>query len=347
VKVMLLGRDTAPSKAFTLLASELGSRSCEVFLYAGENGADEYRRHISNPVSAVNVLLLGMSSSEKLAADEIYAAETAAKLGVPYGFYADTFGVINHPWFSHLREGASFVFVINEKEAEAARKIFPTALVVVSGNPTWEDFFTPKLSREEARSRLEVREGENMVLCPGGKSLAINMLCWGGVIEALSSEPVAEMWKVFLSVHPMDANGADAYRELAKYSKRVPVRIMTKDHMSSSDMIPGSDFVIESASTVGIEAACQRKPVIEYFSEIGLTRLEGDTGSRSWDLCESGAALRVVGNPNNLISVIHQVLLYGGGKEMRSRQEELYPAPPEKGAAVRTMAAVLMEMSKK
>ncbi|TSC89636.1 MAG: hypothetical protein G01um10143_126 [Parcubacteria group bacterium Gr01-1014_3] len=348
MRVGLVGHDVAPTQAFRRIQEALVSRDNDVvsFVADGKPFANSKEEIISSAKQA-DVILLGMSSSADLAKEEVAVAEMAAEIGIPFGFYADTYKCHRRPWFGHLREKANAVFVINENEAISARELFPNAKVVVSGNPEWEDFFSPKFSREEIRAKLEVADDQRMILCPGGKNLAVNMLHWGSVIEALAMAPVNEIWKVFLSVHPGDTNGADAYKDLVKWSKRVLVRVVTKDYLSASDMLPAADFVIESASTIAIEAACQRKPVISYFSEIALGRLEDGSGSRNYELCELGVTYQVNGSPEKLLSTIRDILLYGSGLAMERRQEQVYSKPPEKGAAVKMMIETLTELAHK
>lgn len=347
MRVLLVARDVAPSQALERLREVLLLRLDDVHSFLG------YGKPISNSYNSrliterPCVVLCGMSSFAEVAKDEIAVAEVAARMGMPYGFYADTYGSAQRPHFEHLRKEASFIFVINGEEAKTARELYPNAKVVVSGNPMWEDFFIPKLSREEVRSKFEVDNDEYMVLCPGGKSLTIDTLHWGAVIEALSMEPTAEKWKVFFSAHPGSQYLPEDYTELINYSKRVSVRLVAKDFMSASDMLPGVDIVINSASTIGIEAACQRKPVIEYFTEIALARLEESIHSRNWPTWELGVAAKVNGNPERLLCKIRDLLFYGGFVSMRKRQEEVYPAPQEKGSAVRKMVETLMMIKRR
>lgn len=333
MKVALVATDTAPKAAFARLEPALKEAGIE----------------ISSLVKDADVILAGMSSSLKLAEKELEAVEIAETDGKPFGFYADTYGTIRRPWFERFRKSASFVFVINDNEAIDAKGIFPNAKVVISGNPMWEDFFNPKLSRAEARAKLEVVEDCKVVLCPGGKNFIINILHFGAVIDAMNRAAdnlkyrnKNNNFKVVFALHPGDQNKMEAYADLSKYS-RVPVFIMTKEHASTSLILPGCDLVVESASTLGIEAACQRIPVIDYFTETALSRLEEATGSREWDLCKAGAAIRVL-DTDTLEAGI--VLLVENSKivTLQVRQEMAFPKPPEKGAAIRAMVRTLQEL---
>lgn len=366
MKIVLVGRDQAPAGALKKVQEYLASlsndgNSYKVLDFLGDGQFT--KESVGERVLTADVLLVGMSSSADLAEKEICAAETAVRAHTPFGFYADTFGCYKRPWFAKLRDKASFVFVVDKKEAESARELFPNAKVVASGNPMWEDFFTPKLSREEVRERLGVEDGQRMILCPGGKLLAVNMQHFGGVISAahmLGMNP--KDWKIVLAIHPGDGNYdglyklekkkdsdeyehkriENIYKDLAEYSK-VPVVVVPKSQMPTPHIIPGCDVVVESASTIGIEVVCQRKPVTEFFTETALNRLEETGIGRSYELCEQGVAREVSYNPAELANAILDLVVYDGFREMRKRQEEYYPPPSEKGEAIRKMVATLVE----
>ncbi len=351
MRVLLVARDKAPSDAFVKLTSALFEAKADYEAPIGGGfPIGVPMSDFAEKVKSSDAVLCGMSSTPGLAKEEIVAAEAAAAMGVPFGFYADTFGAIKRPWFAHLGNNASFIFVINGKEAAAAREIFPNARIVVSGNPMWEDFFTPKLPREEVRRRLEIMDRQRVILCPGGKLPVVNIQHFGGTISAANM-----MYKypddcvVVLSVHPGDEyyrKDPHIYDGLARYSK-TPVLIVPQERMSGSELIAGCDVVVESASTIGIEAVCQRKPVIEFFSETALGRLEELTGSREWELCcEQGVAENILYDPSALSSAMHNALVGSDAALLRKLQEELYPAPKEKGIAIRMMVDALRSFAK-
>ena len=347
MKVALVGQMVASTQAFTRLKSHLEQSGFVVdAILADGKPFSDLVAVIEERVSQADVVLIGMTSEERLSGGELAAAGIAYKMKIPFGFYSDTFGTFRRPWFKNCRDKASFLFVINEEEAKLAREFFLNARIVVSGNPLWEAFFFPKYTREEVRSRLGVTEDDWMILCPAGKNLTVNLLHLGGVIEALSrlhKDPSHH--KVFFSKHPGDPNSADTYIDLVKYS-RSPFRVVTKEEFSGSDMIAGADIVIESASTMGIEAACQRVPVIEYFTEIALNRLEEANGVREWELVRLGAAREVRGNVTHLFNAILVLLFYDGGdKKLREVQERVFPKPAELGTSLKIMTEVLKEFS--
>ncbi len=344
MKVLLVAHDTAPSAVLARLASELRALGLEVLEILGHGKPLMHSyADIEKSVLESQAVVLGMSSSEELSKEEIHAARTAFQEAIPYGFYADTYDCQFRPWFDGLKSGASFLFVINQEEGRKAKKLFHRAEIVVSGNPLWEDFHFPRVSYEEVRQRFGVKPEEIMVLCPGGKSLAVNMLHFSGVIEAVGFSKLSTLkrCKIFLALHPGDLNSKSAYDDLVAFSP-IPVVVITKEVMSVSDLVSGSDMVVESASTVGIEAAHQRKPVINYFSELALQRLEKVSGSREWMPCKLGVAAEVRGSPQELGLRMYKLLIMNEFIPMRIRQEEMYPRPSVKGTALRLMREVIM-----
>lgn len=347
MKTVMIARDLAPSKAFELLPEELMVKTILQnisHLGYGRPFKDSLE-DILEDVASSDLLLLGMSSSVELAKEEVAAGKLAKKLGIPYGFYADIFNCHNRPWFADLRNDARFLFVINEDEAEKSREVFPNAEIIVSGNPLGESFFFPKRNYSEVRNKLGVNDDEVMIMCPAGKNLTVNVLHFGGVIEAVHTLHHESLkYKVFLALHPGDPNEPSTYEDLVAFSK-VPVCLITNDIMSPSDLLVGSDLVIESASTICIEAACQRKPVISFFTEIALKRMEEISGTRNWDPCEKGISEAVYGNSKKLSSIIPYILSNEGFTQMRQNQEETYPEPKRKGVAVYLITETLKKLA--
>lgn len=363
MKVVLVARDIAPSNAFKMVVAEfLGNswlpshtsvlvKGAELFVGSGKP-LKATEDEIAAAVKSADVVLVGISSSAELAKEELVACKVAKEASVPYGLYADTFGcAVNRNWFDHVRAEASFVFVLNGKEAEEARKVFSKAKVVASGNPTWDDFFYPKLTREESRAKLGIKDDEVFVLCPGGKSLAINIQHWGFVIEALDfmngSEYAPRKWNVIFSRHPGDQSAPDAYAELVKFSD-IQAKVVAPDEMKTSDMIPGMDVMVSCCSTVEIEAVCQRKPVISYIPHTGLVRMRTTMGDK-WEPVEQGVVISSTpGCTFDLADSIDDLLTLDvwNNSFVRSKQEALYPKPTEKGVALRAIIGTLQEFAK-
>jgi len=127
--------------------------------------------------------------------------------------------------------------------------------------------------------------------------------------------------------------------------KSFAINPITKEEIPTSDMIPGCDILIESASTAGIEAACQRVPVVDYFTDIAINRLEASGGSRTWKPCELGVAIetRDIGNLRGVISG----LLSGNyiAKKMKKRQEIIFCKPFKRGSVAKTIADTLISFA--
>ena len=197
------------------------------------------------------------------------------------------------------------------------------------------------------RQKLGITDKQKMILAPGGKCLAQNMLLFGGVIEAANSMHIGQI--VVLTLHPGDTNPSEIYADLVKYS-RTPVLVIPKEMLSGPEMIPGCDVVVQSGSTIGIEAACQRKPVIEYLTYVGLGNWERQTGSRKMETIELGIA-RVasasLGRGVDDMTYFVEALTNsqsGLGPQLMRQQKKVFPQPAEKGAAVKTIISALREI---
>ena len=208
LRVVMVGRDAAPSRCFQKLVSALTERSIESALFVGDGkplkeSPDDIRAAI---VGGASLVLVGMSSSKELAEPEIVAATAASGAGIPYGFYLDIPRCANREWFGDLRDGAAFFFAPNEGDAENVRKSHPKAQVTVTGNPLREESFFLPFSRAEVRLRLGIAEDEQLILVSLGKSPMAN----AGVCERLYdelaqfSEGKKKLLRVFLSFHPGD-----------------------------------------------------------------------------------------------------------------------------------------------
>lgn len=289
----MVANDTAPREAFKMIAEELNAKEIKnkLFLSPLSYTKDE----IADGIKNASVVLSGMSARKHLAEMEITACEAAIEAKVPFGFYADTFGAYCRPWFSDLRERASFLFVLNDEEAADAIKLFPNAEIWPFGNPTWLRDFHPKTTRKEVREKLGISEDAKLVLCPGGSSVAINCWIWCNVVDALLRMPNLDVkdWHIIFSVHPTESRSLSRaeiekrYGDLVQFS-RIKSQIITSDMMSSMDLVPACDLVIESSSTIGLAAAYQGKPVICCLNEFSLNLLEDLCGKRSWRPCEWG-----------------------------------------------------------
>ena len=136
--------------------------------------------------------------------------------------------------------------------------------------------------------------------------------------------------------------------ELADYAP-IQVRFVPKEFLSASDMVSGADVVVESASTIGIEAACQRVPVVEYFTYAGLGNLKRQTGSVDYEPCQLNIAEEVLLGVQELSETLDMVLHRDGsalGHKMLERQRQVFPKPAEKGVVVKAIVSTLKELCK-
>lgn len=385
MKAVLVAQDVSPSGAFDALLPVLTGRGVETQVFVGRGKAFPHQiEMIREAARNADVVLSGLSSSAALAEPEIAACEEAVSARIPFGFYGDTYRSYERAregaWFAQFGETASFFFAINQKEADAARSVFRNAECIATGNPLWEGFAFPKLSRAEARNILGIAENDFLVFSPGGKSPIVNILTWGTMLGALDNFAARSDKNVLviLSHHPGDrtpfaidpqvveashlANSIaifdpkaklNIYGDLVQFSP-VPARFMEKDAhgnpLNASDVLPGADLVIlgvDGSFSIGIEAAHLRIPVVGVGTEIGLNRLFSVSKSKQWEPCVLGVSRYSDGGIEELADEIHFLIEEGSAENLRHRQAEVYPTPPSKGTATRLMADALVEVPTK
>lgn len=357
-KVVMVGRDKAPSNAFERAASLLDSEY-EVKTYLGHG--DPIRAsvdEIAADARSAHVLLCGMSSSPKLVAEELAAIRTAHSVGVPVILYADTHGAVKRSWFEDVREYVDGVLVISHKEAKDARALFPhvgSDGIILSGNPSVEEAFFPKVTRQEVRERLGVREDEKVILVPGYKFPAVTMPTVMATIDALnmvheyhfflvvSLHPGDDAWKANNSIYNDWIGYFLNVREVTDLADHLRVRVTCSKHpneddrIGTSDILPGADLVVATMSTEEQRAACQRIPVVEYLTSIALDRMEKNFGTRDWEPCVQGIAVEVFADHRELADAILFLITTAGRRYLRDAQEFHYPKPKEPGHALKVM----------
>lgn len=323
MKFLLIGKDVAASKPFEDIASLL--------IRAGH----EADKSNSAYIDGYDAVLTGMSSSENLAADELIAAKWSQEQNptAPLFLFADNEASVGRPWFAQVRNGVKGIFVDGERSALKASRLFPsTTKIFISGSYAIERSFDLDVSPSDIRKTLSIPDDSIMVLIPGGKDLEINLLHFKGVLKAaeMLSRPIVAV----ISPHPGDTNDLTYYHNLAK-NHTIEIRIVTKDQFSGDQLIagtkiPGLGIVIPSASTVGRTASCQRVPVVNFFTDQALDRLERSSGSRNWPDVEMGAELQVINDPEKLALVMNDLLL--GNITTAPAQEKIYRIPKQKVA---------------
>jgi hypothetical protein len=357
-KIVLVARDAAPSGCFNRLKPVLEAQGFEVVVFAGEGKPlTATEDEIINTVSSANLVILGMSAKD-FAEPEIVAGEVARKAGVPYGFYGDVPKCFARArpgaWFESLASDAGFYFGIDDEDAQGARRVFPKAKLFATGNPLREEMAFPRLTREKVREKLGILPGEKLVLVPGLKLISENMATLVTVSEALSVLTVeGHQFRLVFATHPGDRNpyaiDSVTQKELKLYEgffsySPINSSMVAKDFLSTSDMVPGADIIIEFGSSIGIEGAYQNIPVITLAFGIMFKRYEETAGTTELESVSRGLSELVVAETNLLAGMIERLLTPRGFKKMRARQQELYPKPEERGVALKKMAAAVREI---
>lgn len=355
MKVVLIAQDIAPSLAFEMLAVELASRGHDAELLIGKGKAfpvtlDEVRKTARN----ADIVVVGMSSSAKLAEPEVVACEEAILTVIPYGFYGDTYHcherARNGSWFATCRQNAEFFFAINEEEASAAKDVLinPNLVSVATGNPTWENYFFPKYTRQEVRAKYGVADDEVLALAPGGKAPVVNIMIWGLLVDAMAE--LERKSRIMVAYHPgdrtpyvVDPDKGNAqlniYGDLKTFSP-VPVEFLPSD-VKTSDVLPGADVVIEWGSSIAIEAAHQRIPVISVSTEVGRKRTFSTSKTEKWEAVELGIS-EEARDLKDLKLMLEELTSDGAIRQyLLETQARVYPKPQAKGSAVRKMADTL------
>jgi len=344
MNAVFVAQDKGPSDALRLLAWEINERRDGVFSYLacgrGKIDSEPGSIPMQDAIIMSDFVLCGMSSSAALAREEIKAAELAIRHKIPLGFFSDTFGSWKREWFGKVLPYAAVLFVANAEERTEAQQLVVN--VVNAGNPTWERYHIFQRTREEVRAALGTPDDVVLILSPGRKKAAVNILLWSVVAEAIGRVAGGEYdkYQVLLCPHPGDQTPLQIYADIEKYSS-VPARIIRPETMSTSEILCGSDLVIEFASSIGIEAACKRIPVIDFFTGILLGNLQEEYGTSVWPLCQSGAAESTFGI-QQLAETAYRLLNNPiGRRNAMAKQAEVFPAPPVPGTSVRIMAETI------
>jgi len=209
----LVAHDMAPCLAFGLLAVALvkkGFGVIPVLLKAGQKSAPDNW----DELLACDSVVIGMSSSPELAQAETSVANWAKEKKVPFFFYADTFGVYGREWFAPFRGLASGIFVLDyPEEIQAARELFPNALIIPAGNPTHLAYFSHPITRKEIRRRIGFGTDDFVILVSLCKSQALNFELLKAVRLGVCMTRNRRRTKVVFSLHPGDKNWPGGVQE--------------------------------------------------------------------------------------------------------------------------------------
>ncbi|MBU1036452.1 hypothetical protein KKF32_00265 [Patescibacteria group bacterium] len=348
MNVLLVANMVASKQAFEMLKKELEKRGHQVFPFLSAGKLEETLVTDIAPIIAnSNLIVLGMSSDENLAQQELGIAKIAKENNTPYCFYGDTYSSCARPHLQQALEKAGTLFVINGEEAEKASMVFPQLKVVVSGNPTWEEFCFPKFTPKLIRHSLSIAEDEIVILVPFGKMFDINRLHLNGVIQAVDlaggQTPNGKKIRIIASSHPGDPVEPEKYCGLVEPHQFT--RIIPSALAPTLGLLPGVDLVIGSASTVGVAAAHQGISVIDFLTKKALDRLEQSTGQRTWAPCNLGASCMVTESESERELMKAILALLKDPTSMRERQKAVYPAPTKIGAAVEIMADTIKQLA--
>lgn len=339
----LVARDVGGSKPLGMLTELLRNRNRQVYPFLGNGKPIDGLANLPEAVGSSGVVLCGMSSSQELAQPEIKAMQLAREADTPYAIFADAFDSHSRTWLQEQIAGAAAFFVLNEDEAQKARERFPKLKVVASGNPVWETFAFPEKTDEEVRLSFAVQPSMKMVLVVGTKEPIINIALLAGVLETAAKFGVV---RVFFSMHPGDQTPVAFYEPLVSWSGG-QIQLVPSNVMTGSDMVVGADLVVDSFSTVAIQAGFLRKPVITYLTELALVRLELITGSREWEPIKRGWVVPVCGGDVKTLDGHFKTLfgdiiqIAGSFVSLKATQRQDFLAPTCPGQSLQMITSTL------
>ena len=150
--------------------------------------------------------------------------------------------------------------------------------------------------------------------------------------------------QVLIGLHPGDPNDRSLYMDIERYAG-CKTRIVGKHvGIKTSDIVVGCDIVVEFNSTIGIQAAHLRKPVIDFCTTIALKGQKPIEGKDPWKMVGLGASDPVYyGSVEILASTIHRLLIPERFAPMKAKQELAFPIPlpKERGLALKKMVEAL------
>ncbi|MEK9194929.1 MAG: hypothetical protein AAB975_01015 [Patescibacteria group bacterium] len=352
--VVLVGRDKAPTLAGQMLEVELRKQGYSTRSFFGDGkpiGASLYE--IEQTARYAGLVWVGMSSSAELAEPEIVAAHASHHLAL----YADIEGCQNRDWFRSFRQEAKLLFVLTEREKEKASLMYGSGVnIVATGNPTHEEFAFPRLSRAEARGKLDAADDETLIIVSGTKSVCITSFLAMSVVEAIHSGYMSpRTYYVAILPHPGDESLyavvknrqteeeklINPYAEIEQFSG-IRVRLVKNNVISTPDAVAGADVFVEIAGTEGRRAAYQNIPVIDFFSVVGRNRMQAGNKVDTWGPCDLGMAIGLYkADIPEFARTLEWVLTPEGRAENSTRQKIACPPLQYRGAAVQAMVEAM------
>lgn len=342
MKFTLVAGDHAQSLVLQMLETQLKEAGHETCSFFCDGQIDKFPKDvIDTSMRDTDWLIAGMSNNSS---EEVAAVEEARERGVKIALYADTYGAHSLKAFESVRNYEVTLFVINDHEAMGARETFPFATIVTTGNPRWEEFAFPKLSRSEARLKLEIPADRRVILSAGDKHLDQNNIQFEATIKAVEKLGWESGTEILLALHPGDLNDRAAYEKLATEA-RCPTRVIGRHTgINSTEIIIGCDLVVGFTTTLSITAACLRIPTIDFCSQVAMGGKEPKIGVDPWELAAQGATIPVYyGSVQMLVERMKQIEETSVGRYLLEAQKLMFPVPsPEsRGQAIALMCKAL------
>lgn len=345
MKFVLVAGDHAQSLVLKELGDKLEKAGHQVRNFLGYGKKDAFPLdEMTASLDSVDWLVAGMS---ELSDAEVLAVTEAQKLNVKIALYADTFGIPHRLEQFHFMKHMEFtLFILNDNEATIAYDVFPHVVTKVTGNPRWEAFAFPRFSREEARQKLDASPAEKVIFSVADKFLAMNIVQFSATIDAVHKLGWGKNTRLFFPLHPGgDPEHIKLYDEVVENSG-LNARIIGKHvGIPTPDVLPGCDLLINFTSTVAVEAACLRIPVIDFCTTIALRGEIPLMKVSPSELTKQGAATPVYyGSTDALAERMREInennLL---ARFLREAQERMFPVPPadSRGQALRLMCQAL------
>ncbi|MBI2466106.1 MAG: hypothetical protein HYV66_02680 [Candidatus Sungbacteria bacterium] len=213
-KIALVAADFGESKCLASISRELRQRRHETIEWFGYgNGLVPHPGLVESVTTNIDWLLLALSENNQ---EEAVLAQKAAAEKIPIAVYAPGKNTYRLRSAAPLRPLTNLLFG-HAEELDATAILFVNAKVVPAGNILHEDFYSP-YSRETARAKLKMSDGQNLIFVPGDKRRGINWPLFHSVIEA-AHRPEVQTHKpmVAIGLHPGDPDPKESYGELARF----------------------------------------------------------------------------------------------------------------------------------
>ncbi|MDO8676927.1 MAG: hypothetical protein Q7K16_04795 [Candidatus Azambacteria bacterium] len=346
-KVFLVANDFGESVCIEKIGAELKNQGYEIIEVLGKGKNLVLTDEMVGRALSADLVVTAISEFNEMEVRLAVAVRNAMP-NMPIVVYAPGRYAFRNKGATLLRSIADLLLVGNKDEVVEARMLYSKAKVAAIGNMLHEDFY-PTLSVAEARQKAMVRDDQKLIFVPGDKRFGINWPLFHSVVEACHRESVQKHNPVVaIGIHPGDNTyKPDTYQDLVKFSRKVPVKIFTRDVLPSSILVTACDLLVTAVSTLATAAAFQRKPVIGFYFENLVADLEMAQDGRpfNWEPERDGSAEVVrEGSIDRLATSIEELLTPKGFKTMRGLQEYHYPSPPAPGSTAKK-AVELIKLS--